>query len=603
MNLRNVAIIAHVDHGKTTLVDKLLEQSNIITKESINIVKKSMDSNQLEKERGITILAKTTSLTYKDYKINILDTPGHADFGGEVERIMKMVDGVILLIDAKDGVMPQTKFVLRKALENNLKPIVVVNKVDRPFCEPRRVVNEVFDLFIDLNATEEQIEFPIIYASGLLGMASFVDDNLESAKSLKPILDTIINYVEPPKISIGALQFQCALIEYNDFIGRMGIGKVVRGTLNVNETVSIIRLDGKIEHFRVQKIFSYVGLNRVEITVAEAGDIVGVAGLSNIGVGETITTIGNEEALPPLYIDEPTVQMLFLTNNSPFLGLEGKNVTASKLEDRLYKETQKDVSLTVTRETGQEAWVVHGRGELHLGILIETIRREDFEFQVSRPKVILKIINDVTCEPYEEAQIDTPNDYVGAVMDLIGSRKAELVKMSTVGNNTRLIYIIPSRGLIGLTTNFLTITKGFGVLTHMFYEYRPYVEQKIGLRSNGVLIANGQGISTFYALSKLEERGTLFIEPRQNVYEGMIVGENNKDNDLVVNVIVEKQLTNVRSATKEATTTLKKQKIMSLEDCLGYINDDELVEITPKNIRLRKLYLKPHERKNAAYQS
>jgi len=600
MKIRNVAIIAHVDHGKTTLVDKLLQQSNTL-RDNQNLGIRLMDSNDIERERGITILAKTTSINYNDYRINILDTPGHADFGGEVERIMKMVDGVLLLVDAKDGVMPQTKFVLRKAFEANLKPIVVINKVDRPFADPKRVVNQVFDLFIDLGANEEQLEFPIVYASGLNGLASFAAE-FNDAVNMKPLLDTIINYVPSPTIEAGTLQFQPALVDYNDFVGRMGIGKISRGTLNLNENVSIIRLNGKIQSFRIQKIFKFQGLNKVEVTQAQAGDIVAIAGLADIGVGETITTVGHEEALPPLYIDEPTVQMQFLTNNSPLAGKEGKNVTASKIDDRLSKEIQRDVSLRVERVPGQEAWLVSGRGELHLGILIENMRREGFEFQVSRPKVIIKEIDGVKQEPFEDVQIDTPTDYLGTVMELLGERKAELLKMETIGNQTRVFYVMPSRGLIGLMTQFLTATKGYGILGHVFLEYRPVIAGIVGERKNGALISINQGLTTTYALGRLEDRGTMFLEPRTLCYEGMIIGENNKDDDLVVNVTEEKKLTNVRASSKDATTVLRRPRQMSLEDCLAFINDDELVEITPESIRIRKFYLKAHERKRAAYE-
>lgn len=597
MEIRNVAIIAHVDHGKTTLVDKLLQQSDTLRENQV-ILERSMDSNDIERERGITILAKATSITYGKYRINIMDTPGHADFGGEVERIMKLVDGVLLLVDAKDGVMPQTKFVLRKALEENLKPIVVINKIDRPFADPKKTVNQVFDLFIDLGASEEQLEFPIIYASGLLGLSSF-DDNITGAINMKPLMDTIVNHVPAPKVTKGALQFQPALIDYNEYVGRMGIGKVFRGTLKVNSYVSCIRSDGKIENFRVQKLFRYIGLNKIETEIATAGDIVAIAGLADIHVGDTITDVGHEEALPRLHIDEPTVQMMFLTNNSPFAGKEGKFVTASKIDERLFKEVQKDVSLKVERSGGSETWVVSGRGELHLGILIESMRRESYEFQVSRPKVILKEVDGKTLEPYEEVQIDTPNDYVGSVMELLGSRRGDMIKMDQGIHESRLIYHMPSRGLIGLMTQFLTATKGYGVLSHIFLDYRNLINHTVGNRSNGALISMSQGMTTAYAIGHLEDRGVFFVEPRINVYEGMIVGMHNKDNDLVVNVIEEKKLSNMRSANKDATTVLKRPIDMSLESCMDFINDDEFIEITPKSIRLRKKYLKQHERKRS----
>nr|WP_084027117.1 translational GTPase TypA [Acholeplasma granularum] len=600
MEIRNVAIIAHVDHGKTTLVDKLLQQSENY-RQNQAMQERAMDNIDIERERGITILAKATSIEYDNYRINIMDTPGHADFGGEVERIMKLVDGVLLLVDAKDGVMPQTKFVLRKALEENLKPIVVINKIDRPFADPKKTVNQVFDLFIDLGATEEQLEFPIIYASGLLGLSSF-DVEFNTAKNMKPLLDTIINHVDSPRVNIdGPLLFQPALIDYNEFVGRMGIGKVFQGTLKVNSFVSCLRHNGLVDNFRVQKLYRYSGLNKVETNEAHAGDIVAIAGLSDIFVGDTITEVGQTTRLPLLHIDEPTVQMTFLTNNSPFAGQEGKHVTASKIQERLIKETQKDVSLKVEKEQGSEAWLVSGRGELHLGILIETMRREGFEFQVSRPKVIIKEIDGILQEPYEEVQVDTPNDYVGSVMELLGNRKGEVIKMDQGVNETRLIYHMSSRGLIGLMTQFLTATKGYGVLSHIFLDYRPLIEESVGNRVNGALISLKPGLTTAYAIGHLEDRGQFFVEPRTSVYEGMIVGVNNKDNDLVVNVVEEKKLSNMRSAGKDSTVVLKRPIEMSLEGCMDFINDDELIEITPKSIRIRKRYLTAQERKRANY--
>jgi len=595
MNIRNVAIIAHVDHGKTTLVDKLLQQSQTL-RENQQIVERAMDSNDIERERGITILAKATSIVYGDYKINILDTPGHADFGGEVERIMHMVDGVLLLVDAKDGVMPQTKFVLRKALEANLKPIVVINKVDRPFADPKKTVNQVFDLFIDLGASEEQLEFPIIYASGLLGLSSF-NVEFNDATNMKPLLDTIINHVPEPVVDFeGPLQFQPSLIDYNDYVGRMGIGKIFRGTIKMNQMASCIRQDGTIEQFRVQKLFRYIGLNRIEVESASAGDIIAVSGLADIHVGDTVTDVGAEVALPRLHIDEPTVQMMFLTNNSPFAGKEGKFVTASKIEERLFREIQKDVSLRVEKASGDQ-WIVSGRGELHLGILIETMRREGFEFQVSRPKVIFREVNGETYEPFEEVQVDAPNEYIGAVMELLGNRRGDVIKMDQGMNETRLIYHMPSRGLIGMMTQFLTATKGYGVLSHMFLDYRLMINLAVGNRVNGALISMNQGMTTAYAIGRLEDRGIFFVEPRVNVYEGMIVGINNKDNDLVVNVTEEKKLTNMRSSTKDSTTVLKRPLEMSLEACIDFINDDEYIEITPSSIRLRKKFLTAQERR------
>ncbi|MDL2292881.1 translational GTPase TypA [Acholeplasma sp. OttesenSCG-928-E16] len=596
MKIRNIAIIAHVDHGKTTLVDKLLQQSKTFDSHQ-QVVERVMDSNDIERERGITILAKNTAIRYKDYKINILDTPGHADFGGEVERIMTMVDGCLLLVDAYEGVMPQTKFVLRKALEAGLRPIVVINKIDREAADPIKSVNEVFDLFIDLGASEEQLDFPIVYASGLNGLASLNQD-FTDAKDMAPLFEAIIKYVPAPNMdSSKTLLFQPALIDYNEYVGRIGIGKVHQGELNVNEMVSCLRADGSIVNFRVQKIFQYMGLNKLETEKALAGDIIGISGLSDIHVGETITNIGSTEKLPLLHVDEPTVQMTFLPNNSPFAGKEGKFVTATKLEERLNKEIQKDVSLRVNRLEGKEAWLVSGRGELHLSILIENMRREGYEFQVSRPQVIKKVIDGQTLEPYESVQVDCPSDSMGSVMELLGDRKGDIISMSQTATSARLVYEMPSRGIIGLLTNFLTVTKGYGVLNHTFLDYRKTDSKEVGNRGAGALISMSGGMSTAYAIGRLEDRGTMFIEPRVEVYEGMIVGESNKDIDLVINIVQEKQLTNMRSAGKDSTVVLKRPKVMTLEMCLAFINDDELVEITPKNIRLRKALLTALERK------
>ena len=596
MEIRNIAIIAHVDHGKTTLVDKLLEQSRALGSHQ-TFQERAMDSNDIERERGITILAKNTAINYKNYKINILDTPGHADFGGEVERIMTMVDGCLLLVDAYEGVMPQTKFVLRKALEANLKPIVVINKIDREAADPIRSINEVFDLFIDLEASEEQLDFPVVYASGLNGLAS-MNKEFNDAVDMKPLFETIIKCVPaPPQNVKGTLLFQPALVDYNDYVGRIGIGKIHQGTLKVNEIVSCLRIDGTILNFRVQKIFQYIGLSKKETEVAYAGDIVGISGLSDIHVGETVTTVGETEKLPLLFIDEPTVQMTFLPNNSPFAGKEGKFVTATKLEERLSKEVQRDVSLRVERIKGKEAWLVSGRGELHLSILIENIRREGYEFQVSRPMVITKIINGVKEEPYEAVQVDCPADSMGLVMELIGDRKGDLKSMSQKGDNARLFYEMPSRGIIGLLTQFLTVTKGYGVLNHTFREYKRVEHGEVGTRSLGALVSMSAGMTTAYAIGRLEDRGIMFLDPRTNVYEGMIVGESNKDTDLVVNIVQEKQLSNMRSSSKDSTVVLKRPKVMTLEMCLAFINDDELVEITPASIRLRKNLLTALERK------
>ena len=600
MEIRNIAIIAHVDHGKTTLVNQLLKQSERYDAH-LQLDDRAMDSNDIERERGITILAKNTAIIYKEYRINILDTPGHADFGGEVERIMYMVDGVLLLVDAYEGVMPQTRFVLKKALEAKLLPIVVVNKIDRKFADIQKTVNEVYDLFIDLGANEHQLDFPVLYASGLQGFANYIptlDENIR----MEPILDTIIKAIpKPNQDETDHLQFQPALIDYNDYVGRMGIGKIYKGTMRANDMVSCIRMDGSIIQFRVQKIFQSMGMDKFEVAEAYSGDIVSVAGLPDIHVGETITEVGFEDALPHLHIDEPTVQMTMLTNTSPFAGKEGKHVTASKIDERLFKETQKDVSLKVERIGMSEAWTVSGRGELHLGILIENMRREQYEFMVSRPRVIIKYINGVKCEPYEDVQIDCPSEYMGTVIEMLGDRSGDLVSMHQNGDYSRIHYIMPSRGLIGFMTQFLTATKGYGILSHIYLDYRPLMSEAVGNRRTGALISMNNGFTTAYAIGRLEERGTMFLDPRVNVYEGMIVGECNKDTDMVVNVTMEKQKTNMRSASKDSTTVLKKPKAMNLEACLAFINDDEYIEITPINIRLRKTMLKSLERKKSYY--
>jgi GTP-binding protein len=600
MDIRNIAIIAHVDHGKTTLVNQLLKESERYD-EHQQMNDRVLDSNDIERERGITILAKNTAIIYKEYRINILDTPGHADFGGEVERIMHMVDGVLLLVDAYEGVMPQTRFVLKKALEAKLLPIVVVNKVDRQFADIDKTVNEIYDLFIDLGADEHQLEFPVLYASGLQGLASYVPTLNEHVR-MEPILDTIIKEIpQPNQDSNASFLFQPALVDYNDYVGRMGIGKIYSGSVSANDMVTCIRMDGTSLDFRIQKIYQSMGLEKIEVETAYSGDIVSIAGLPDIHVGETICELGKTEALPHLHIDEPTVQITFLTNNSPFAGKEGKHVTASKIEDRLYKETQKDVSLKVERIGNSEQWIVSGRGELHLGILIENMRREDFEFQVSRPRVIVKVIDGVKHEPYEEVQIDCPTDTMGTVIEMLGDRKGDLTSMSQLGDYSRIQYIMPSRGLIGFMTQFLTATKGYGIISHVFLDYRPMIYETVGNRRSGSLVSINTAMTTAYAIGKLEERGAMFVEPRTHVYEGMIIGEANKDSDMVVNVTLEKQLSNMRSAGKDSTTVLKKPKNMNLEACLAFINDDELIEITPKTIRLRKTILKANERKKAYY--
>jgi GTP-binding protein len=598
MNIRNIAIIAHVDHGKTTLVDQLLRKSGTF-RENETVEERVMDSNDIEKERGITILAKTTAINYKNTRINILDTPGHADFGGEVERIMNMVDGVLLVVDAYEGTMPQTRFVLKKALEAKVKPVVVINKVDKPTARVNEVVDEVLDLFIELGADDSQLEFKTAYVSALNGTCSLDSDISTQSEDYNPLFDLIINEIPEPDVNKdGKLQFQPALLDYNDFVGRIGIGRIKSGTIHENEMVSCCRLDGSIKQFRIQKLFGFLGLKRVEIKEASAGDIVAIAGLGDISVGETVCNIGKEEPLPILRIDEPTLKMTFMTNNSPFVGQEGKLITASKINERLFRETQKDVSLKV-EQSGNESWTVSGRGELHLSILIENMRREGYELQVSRPEVIIKEIDGIKCEPYEEVQIEVPEESMGNVIEALGLRGATMENMTTINNLTRLNYTVPSRGLIGFMTDFMTMTKGYGIINHTYKDYEPIDNVNVGERKLGVLVSMENGKSTAYAIGNLEDRGTMFIEPGVNVYEGMIVGECNRDNDLAVNVVKGKQLTNTRAAGSDHTVVLKRPRPITLEYALEYINSDELVEVTPESIRIRKKILNTEQRKKA----
>ena len=598
MEIRNIAIIAHVDHGKTTLVDQLLRKSGTF-RENEAIEDRVMDSNDIERERGITILTKTTAINYKDYRINILDTPGHADFGGEVERIMNMVDGVLLVVDAYEGTMPQTRFVLKKAMEAGIKPIVVINKVDKPTARVSEVLDEVIDLFIELGADDEQLEFKTAYVSALNGTCSLDPDINTQSEDYNPLFDLIVSEIPKPDVDVnGHLQFQPALLDYNDFVGRIGIGRIKSGSVTENEMVSCVRLDGSIKKFRIQKLFGFLGLKRIEIKEAHAGDIVAIAGMPDISVGETVCDIGYEEALPVLRIDEPTLKMTFMTNNSPFVGREGKFITASKISDRLFRETQRDVSLRV-EQTGNESWTVSGRGELHLSILIENMRREGFELQVSRPEVIIKEIDGVKCEPYEDVQIEVPEEYMGSVIESLGLRGAVMENMATVNNLTRLNYTVPSRGLIGFMTDFMTMTKGYGIINHTFKDYEPSPTVAVGERKLGVLVSVDNGKATAYAIGNLEDRGVMFIEPGVDVYEGMVVGECNRDNDLAVNVVKGKQLTNTRAAGSDHTVVLKRPRDITLEYALEYINSDELVEVTPLNIRIRKAILDTNLRKKA----
>ena len=597
MKIKNIAIIAHVDHGKTTLVNTLLQSSNTL-KSNQQLADRVMDSNDLERERGITILAKTTAIHYKEYKINILDTPGHADFSGEVERIMGMVDGVLLVVDAFEGTMPQTRFVLQKAFENNLKPIVVVNKVDRPNANITKALDEVVDLFIDLGADLDDLDFPKAFVSALNNTSSLSEDLSTQVKGMHCLLDLILEYIPDPDVSVeGPLLFQPALLDYNDYVGRIGIGRIVQGKIKLNQFVSCIRTDKSVKDFRIQKLFGFLGLNRLEIEEAVAGDIVGIAGLPDIYVGETVTELGLRESLPLIRVGEPTVQMTFGTNTSPMAGKEGKFVTSRQIDDRLYRETQKDVSLRVERIATSDEWIVSGRGELHLSILIENMRREGYEFQVSRPRVILKEIDGVTCEPFEAVQVDVPDEYLGNVIELLGHRNGIMETMVSNNGNTRLTYVMSSKSLIGLMTDFLTLTRGYGILNHRYLDYRPTENSNAGLRKLGVLVSQFEGPATSYAIGGIEDRGELLISPGTICYEGMIVGICNKEEDLSVNITKEKQQTNMRSSSKDTTVVLKQPRVLNLENYLEFINDDELVEITPKSIRLRKKILDTVERK------
>ncbi|KGP92063.1 GTP-binding protein TypA [Pontibacillus chungwhensis BH030062] len=598
-DLRNIAIIAHVDHGKTTLVDQMLHYSGTF-RDNEHVDDRAMDSNDLEKERGITILAKNTAISYNDTHINILDTPGHADFGGEVERIMKMVDGVLLVVDAYEGCMPQTRFVLKKALEQKLTPVVVLNKIDRPNARPEEVVDEVLDLFIELGADEDQLEFPVVYASALQGTSGVEPEDQQ--ETMDPIFTTIMeNIPAPVDNSDEGLQFQITLLDYNEYVGRIGVGRVFRGSIAVGQPVSLMKKDGSVQNFRISKLYGFIGLKRVEIQEAKAGDIVAVAGLEGINVGETVTSQDSPEALPIPRIDEPTLQMTFLVNNSPFAGKEGKFITARKIEERLLTQLETDVSLRVQETESPDKWIVSGRGELHLSILIENMRREGYELQISKPQVIIKEVDGVKCEPMERVQVDVPEDYQGTVMESLGYRKGEMLDMMNDGNGqVRLEFKVPSRGLIGYATEFMSQTRGYGILNHTFDGYEPVVEGTVGGRRRGVLVALENGKASTYGIMQLEDRGTIFVEPTTDVYAGMIVGEHNRENDLTVNITKEKHLTNIRSANKDQTNTIKGVRKMTLEEAIQYLDDDEFCEVTPENVRLRKKILNKNEREKDA---
>ncbi len=601
MNIRNIAIIAHVDHGKTTMVDQLFKTAHLFRDNEV-ASERLMDSNDIERERGITILAKATGILYKNYQINIMDTPGHADFGGEVERIMNMVDGCLLLVDAFESTMPQTRFVLKKALEARVKPIVVINKIDRPNINVQTTLDDVLELFIALDAPEDFLDFKVAYASGLLGTSGLLSNLSDQKRGMEAILDLIINEIPSPRVNpSGHLQFQPSLLDYNDFVGRIGIGLVKSGVIALGQNVILSRLDGSQKASKIMKIFRFVGINKFELERATAGDIVGVAGISDINVGETICETGFIEPLPPIAVSEPTLQMTFAPNSSPFSGQAGKFVTFRQLQARLEKEIQRDVALKVNLIEGTDRFLVSGRGELHLGILIEKMRREGYEMEVSKPKVIIKMIGGVPHEPFEELVLDVPSEHLGLVMDAISERRGEMVHMDNGAINTRLVYEISAAGLIGLHDQIMTLTKGYGLMSHIYKRHRPLTNFQVKGRNQGVLVASEMGQSTTYALEGLEARGTMFITPQTPVYAGMIVGENKYARDLVVNVAKMKPLTNVRSSTKEAKVVLKAPRLMSLENCLAYLNDDELLEITPTAYRMRKAILNSLERKRASF--
>ena len=593
-NLRNIAIIAHVDHGKTTLVDELLKQSGIF-RENEEVNERVMDSNDLERERGITILSKNTAVMYNGTKINIVDTPGHADFGGEVERILMMVDGVVLLVDAFEGCMPQTRFVLKKALGLGKKPLVVLNKIDRPGARPEEVVDEVLDLFIELGADEDQLEFPVVYASARDGYASTEPDVREG--DMKPLFDAIINEIPAPEGDPDAgLQLLLSNIDYDNFIGRIGVGRVERGTVRNGQQAVLCHSDGTTTNVKVSKLYQFEGLKRVESESATYGDIVCVSGIGDINIGETICDVENVDPLPFVKIDEPTVTMNFIVNNSPFAGQDGKYVTSRNIRDRLFKEIETNIALRVEGTDSADTFKVSGRGELHLSILIETMRRENYEFQVSRPQVITKMIDGVLCEPIEYLMIEVPDNYVGAVMEKLGSRKAELINMGTRDSGTTHIeFKIPSRGLMGYRPEFLTDTNGNGIMNHVFDSYEPF-KGEIITRHQGSLVAFETGESVAYGLFQVQDRGRLFIGPGVPVYEGMIVGASPKNEDIVVNVCKKKHITNTRASGSDDALKLTPPTTLSLEQCLEFIADDELVEVTPNNIRMRKTILSKEQR-------
>ncbi|WP_120895381.1 translational GTPase TypA [Helicobacter pylori] len=595
-NIRNIAVIAHVDHGKTTLVDGLLSQSGTFS-EREKMDERVMDSNDLERERGITILSKNTAIYYKDTKINIIDTPGHADFGGEVERVLKMVDGVLLLVDAQEGVMPQTKFVVKKALSFGICPIVVVNKIDKPAAEPDRVVDEVFDLFVAMGASDKQLDFPVVYAAARDGYAmKSLDDE---KKNLEPLFETILEHVPSPSGSVDEpLQMQIFTLDYDNYVGKIGIARVFNGSVKKNESVLLMKSDGSKENGRITKLIGFLGLARTEIENAYAGDIVAIAGFNAMDVGDSVVDPANPMPLDPMHLEEPTMSVYFAVNDSPLAGLEGKHVTANKLKDRLLKEMQTNIAMKC-EEMGEGKFKVSGRGELQITILAENLRREGFEFSISRPEVITKEENSVKCEPFEHLVIDTPQDFSGAIIERLGKRKAEMKAMNPMSDGyTRLEFEIPARGLIGYRSEFLTDTKGEGVMNHSFLEFRPF-SGSVESRKNGALISMENGEATAFSLFNIQERGTLFINPQTKVYVGMVIGEHSRDNDLDVNPIKSKHLTNMRASGSDDAIKLTPPRTMVLERALEWIEEDEILEVTPLNLRIRKKILDPNMRKRA----
>lgn len=592
MEIRNIAIIAHVDHGKTTLVDKILHTTKVFreNQETGDLI---MDSNDLERERGITIFSKNAAVIYKDVKINVIDTPGHADFGGEVERVLKMADGVCLLVDAFEGPMPQTRFVLQKALQLNLKPIVIINKVDKPNCRPDEVHDAVFELFFNLDATEEQLNFPTFYGSGKNG---WFNDSLEQIDNINPLLDGIIKYVPPPKVNEGPVQMQITSLDYSSFLGRIAVGKVSRGVLKDGQNVVLMQADGSIKKTKVKELYVFEGMGKKKVTEVIAGDLCAVVGIEDFNIGDTIADAETPEALPVISVDEPTMNMLFSVNNSPFFGKDGKFVTSRHLRDRLMKETEKNLALKVEDSEEGDSLMVYGRGILHLGILIETMRREGYELTVGQPQVIVKEINGKKCEPYETLVVDVPQEFASKVIDLVSRRKGEMLIMETKGEMQHLEFDIPSRGLIGLRTQMLTATTGEAVMAHRFSEYKPW-KGPIPGRNNGVLLSKNTDKTTGYSIDKLQDRGTFFVDPGEDVYAGQIIAENIKPGDLVVNATEGKKLTNHRASGSDDATRIAPKTQMTLEECMEYIQQDECIEVTPNFIRMRKVILNEDERK------